>query len=430
MSWPPFAGACTSTLLLKRLSEGAGMTLHVLEKLAATNPDCEIWWDSSPLVYDNWARGVLASAPDGKKADWDAQLKRLFDTATVARDGTMGFGGVTTNPPLSLQAIQNDPAFWIGEIGRIAAENPGEDVEGIYWKTYLEVVRRSAEMILPVYDASNGRHGHLSGQVDPRFVTDYDRMLSQGLQLATIGRNVMVKIPGSAEGYRVIEELTARGISTNNTTSFTVPQYIACMDAVSRGLERARAAGIDLSKWRSVITHMSARLGNTGDLKAQADLRGIKLSPEEILHGEMAVMKRAYHHGKRTGHPSKMLQCSMRVTDEGEGGAASSWHIEKIAGGDFVYTCPPGYIAQLMQAEDRLPAFDPKAIDEEPPAEVIEKLRQLPYFRQAYDFDGMKPDEFSQFGAFAATANEFATATRKTVDFVARALESVRPQAA
>lgn len=120
----------------------------------------------------------------------------------------------------------------------------------------------------------------------------------------------------------------------------------------------------------------------------------------------------------------------MRVMDEGEGGRASSGHIAQIAGGDFVYTCPPGYIAQLMQAEDRLPAFDPKAIDQEAPAEVIEKLRQLPYFRQAYDFDGMAPEEFSHFGAFAATATEFAAATRKTVDFVARALECARQQAA
>lgn len=406
------------------------MRLHVLEKLAATNPDCEIWWDSSPLVYDSWKAGVLATAPAAKRADWEAQLARLFNPAVAEAEGTMGFGGVTTNPPLALQAIQNDPSFWMEEIGRIAAENPDDDVEGIYWKTYLDVVRRSAAMILAVYDASNGRYGHLSGQVDPRFVTDYDRMLTQGLQLAALGRNVMVKIPGSAEGYRVIEELTARGISTNNTTSFTVPQYVACMEAVSRGLDRAKAAGIDLGKWRSVITHMSARLGNVGDLKAQAELRGLALTPDEILQGEIAVLKRAYHHGKSIGHPSKMLQCSMRVSDEGEGGKASSGHISMIAGGDFVYTCPPGYIAQLMQAEDRLPEFSATAIDDEPPAALIAKLRQLPYFRQAYDFDGMKPEEFSQFGAFASTATEFAAATRKTVDFVARALESARSQAA
>lgn len=406
------------------------MSLHVLEKLAATNPDCEIWWDSSPLIYEGWKASVLKDAPAGKRADWEAQLTRLFDAETASRDGTMGFRGVTTNPPLSLQAIQADPAFWADEIRKIAAERNADDIEDIYWAVYLDVVRRGAAMIRKVFDVSGGKYGYVSGQVDPRFVTDKARMLEQGLQLAEIAPNVMVKIPGSKEGYEVIEELTARGISTNNTTSFTVPQYVACMDAVSRGLERARAAGIDLSKWRSVITHMSARLGNVGDLKAQADARGIALSPEEILLGEMAVLKRGYRYGKERNHPSKMLQCSMRVQDEGEGGKASSDHIALIAGGDFVYTCPPGYIAQLMKAEGRLTDFDPAAIDTDAPAELIEKLLRIPYFRQAYEFDGMKPEEFSHFGAFAATAAEFAAATRKTVDFVAQSVETLHRRVA
>lgn len=404
--------------------------LHVLEKLAATNPDCEIWFDSSPLIYEGWTREVLASAPAEKRDVWAAQLARLLDAEAVRTRGEMGFRGVTTNPPLSLQAIQAAPDFWAEEIARLALIMPNAGVEAIYWAVYLDVVRRGAEMIRPVFEATGGRYGFISGQVDPRFVTDGARMLAQGLELAAIAPNVMVKIPGSKEGYAVIEELTARGISTNNTTSFTVPQYVACMDAVSRGLEWARAAGIDLSRWRSVITHMSARLGNIGDLKAQAEARGIALSPEEILHGEMAVLKRAYRLGKERGHPSKMLQCSMRITDSGPGGAASSWHLEKIAGGDFVYTCPPSYIAQLMHAEDRLADFDRGAIDEDPPPAVIGKLMQLPYFRQAYEPDGMRPEEFAQFGAFVATAAEFAGATRKTVDFVARAVEAARRRAA
>lgn len=399
------------------------MTLHILERLADTNPDCEIWWDSSPLVYENWKRGILADAPSGKRAEWETQLTRLFDPETIVSTGVMGFGGVTTNPPLSLQAIQNDPVFWSNEIRTFAGRNTDANVETIYWNIYLDVVRRGARMILPVYEKSGGRYGFVSGQVDPRFVTEYDVMLKQGLQLAALGANIMVKIPGSAEGYRVIEELTARGISTNNTTSFTVPQYVTCMSAVSRGLERAKAAGVDLSRWRSVVTHMSARLGNIGDLKAQADLRGVELSPQDILYGELAVLKRAYRYGKSIGHPSKMLQCSMRITDDISGGKASSWHIEKLAGGDFVYTCPPSFIAQLMQAEDRLASFVPSAIDEDAPDKVIKKLLRLPYFRQAYEFDGMTPDEFCRFGAFTATAAEFATATRRTVDFVASALE-------
>jgi len=404
------------------------MAPHVLEKLAATNADCEIWWNLSPLIYESWKAGVLEKALAEKSIDWGAQLLRLFNAGDARDRGVIGFGGATTNPPLSLQAIQNDPEFWIAEIRRIAAKNPRADVEKVYRLAYLETARRGAEMILPVFLATSWRYGCVSGQIDPRFFTDCERMLAQGLELAALTPNLMVKTSGSAEGYLVIEELTARGISTNNTTSFTVPQYAACMDAVSRGLERARAAGIDLLRWRSVITHMSARLGNVGDLMAQAQSRDIALSPDEIIDGEMAVMKRAYHHGKDLGHPSKMLQCSMRAVDEGPGGLEHSRHIADLAGGNFVYICPPGYIAQLMQAEDRLPSCDPHSINGIPSPEIIAKLRQLPYFRQAYDFDGMKPEKFSWFAAFAATANEFAAATRKTADFVARALESGRVQ--
>jgi transaldolase len=382
------------------------------------------------LVYANWKRETLEQAPESKKAAWSEQLTRLFDADRLRFDSEMGFHGVTTNPPLSLQAIQNNPGYWMEKIHEISASSPGEDVEGVYWTLYLDIVRRGAEMILPFHEKSGGKFGYISGQVDPRFVNDKARMLRQGEELAAIGRNVMVKIPGSQQGYEVIEELTARGIPTNNTTSFTVPQYVACMNAVSRGLERAKAANVDLSRWRSVITHMSARLGNVGDLKSQAEARGIALSPEDILHGELAVMKRAYQIGKKSGHPSKMLQCSMRVVDPGPDRPASSWHIEKLAGGDFVYTCPPGYIAQLMQVEDRLPEFDPNAIEEDAPQAVIDKLMRIPYFRQAYEIDGMRPEEFSQFGAFVTTASEFAAATRRTVDFVARAMETTKLRAA
>ncbi|KRA80776.1 transaldolase family protein [Altererythrobacter sp. Root672] len=394
----------------------AASALHPLEQLAATNADAEIWWDSSPLIFPSWKEETLAKAPEGQRAEWDAQLTRFYDDATIKSQGTMGFRGVTTNPPLSLQAIKLAPEMWSAEIKQIAAKNPGLDVEGVYWAMYLDLVKKGADAIRPVYDKSGGKFGFLSGQVDPRFVRDGDKMLAQGLTIAAQGENVMVKLPGSKEGYEVLEELTALGISTNNTTSFTVPQYLRCRAAVSAGLLRAQAAGIDLSKWRSVITHMSARLGELSDWKTEAKARGIELTMSEIRDGEEAVLKRAYHHGKEIGHPSKMLQCSMRVEKDDRTGKNVSRHIQDFAGSDMVYTCPPGYIAGLMTAG--LEPFDPKAIDREPNKASVEKLLKLPSFRAAYEYDGMTPDQFAHFGAFKATETEFAAATRQTVDFV------------
>lgn len=400
------------------------MTQNILERLAATNPDAEIWWDSSPLIYPSWKAETLAKAPEGQRAEWEDQLTRLYDDKTIQSQGTMGFRGVTTNPPLSLQAIKLAPEMWAAEIKAIAKKNPGLDYEGVYWAMYLDLVKKGAEAIRPVWEKSGGKYGFLSGQVDPRYVRDGEKMLAQGLQIAAQGPNVMVKLPGSEEGYQMLEELTSLGISTNNTTSFTVAQYMRCMSAVTAGLYRAKAAGVDLGKWRSVITHMSARLGELSDWRTQAKARGIELSLSEIRDGEEAVLKRAYHYGKSQGHPSKMLQCSMRVEKDDRTGKTVSRHIQDFAGSDMVYTCPPGYIAQLMAVDEELGPFDPKAIDREPNKASLEKLLKLPSFRQAYEFDGMRPDEFAHFGSFKATETEFAAATRQTVDFVRMTLES------
>jgi transaldolase len=398
-------------------------SIHVLERLAATNPACEIWWDSSPLIYESWRRETLAKDPDPATSGWEQQLLRWLDPQAIKSQGKMGFRGVTTNPPLCLQAIKLAPDVWAKRIRQIAKDDPSLDVEGVYWALYLELVRKGAEMIHPVYKASGGKYGLVSGQVDPRWVRDGRRMLEQGLQIAAQGENVMVKIPGSKEGYEVIEELTARGISTNNTTSFTVPQYIRCMSAVSAGLLRAGASGADTSRWRSVITHMSARLGELGDWRTEAKARGIPLSLSEIRDGEEAVLKRAYHWGKANHHPSKMLQCSMRVEKDDRTGKTVSRHLADFAGSDMVYTCPPGFIAGLMPVADEIEPFDPKAIDREPRRDSLDKLLKLPSFRAAYEFEGMAPDQFAHYGAFKATETEFAAATRQTVDFVRMTLE-------
>jgi transaldolase len=396
---------------------------NVLEQLAATNPECEIWWDSSPLIYQSWREETLAKDPDPATSGWQQQLNRLFDPATIEAEGKMFFRGVTTNPPLSLQAIKLAPDFWAKHIRDIARDNPGLDVEGVYWTLYLELVRKGAAAILPVYKASGGKYGFISGQVDPRWVRDGRRMLEQGLEIAAQGENVMVKFPGSKEGYECIEEATSLGIATNNTTSFTVAQYVRCMAAVSAGQLRAKAAGVDTSRWRSVITHMSARLGELGDWRTEAKARGIELSLSEIRDGEEAVLKRAYHWGKANGHPSKMLQCSMRVEKDDRTGKTVSRHLADFGGSDMVYTCPPGFIAGLMAVQDELDPFDPKAIDREPRKDSLEKLLKLPSFRAAYEFDGLRPEEFAHYGAFKATETEFAAATRQTVDFVRMTLE-------
>jgi transaldolase len=394
---------------------------HILEKIAEVNPNAEIWWDSSPLVYRNWARGTVEKAPDEKRELWSEQLKRLFDPEN---SGATFFRGVTTNPPLSFNAIKDDPQFWTNFVKELIRANPEKGVEEIFWLTYKEVVKRGAEFFLPVWEKSDHKYGCLSGQVDPRYVFDTEEMFAQAKDLSQLSPNVMIKCPGSREGYELIRRLTALGIATNNTLAFTVPQFIACMEAVQEGLRIARENNVDLFRWRSVITHMSARYGTLGDLKSQAEARGIELSEADVRWAELSIFKRGYGILQEKGYPNKMLMCSMRISPPTDDETVASWHVEKVAGGDIVYTCPPKYIAQLMEVEDRMKPFDPEAIYEPPPQKTLDKLLRIPYFAKSYEPDGMEPDEFNRHAALIATAADFSTATRGMVDFVAQQFQA------
>ena len=110
-------------------------TLSVAERLVEVNPETEIWWDSSPLLYSKWKQEWLNEVPEASRSELDAQLTRLFNEEDPA--GSL-ISGVTTNPPLSLQAIEGRPDIWIPWVDQLILDNPYAEVEVIFWKTYLE----------------------------------------------------------------------------------------------------------------------------------------------------------------------------------------------------------------------------------------------------------------------------------------------------
>jgi len=389
-----------------------------LERLMETHPGLEIWWDSSPLIYSAWAEGMLKKAPSNRIEELREQLKRLYDPERPER---ALFRGVTTNPPLSLGVIKAHESLVAQMVDRLIEENPCVDKEVLFWLTYKEIVRRGAEMYLGVFKQSQYRYGYLSGQVDPRALTDKEKMISQALELASLSPNVMIKVPGSKEGYEVIKILTSKGISTNNTLTFVLPQLMACAKAVKEGLEIAKKNGVDLTRWRSVITHMTARYGDLGGIRKEAQSSGIDLSEAEVRWAEIAIFKKAYRLVKEGNYPSKMLICSMRISPVLDG-KSHCWHLEKLAGGNIVITCPPSFIEGVFKFLDGI-EFRPQ-IDEEVPQAVLDKLMKVPYFEKAYEEDGLTPDEFNTHPALVATAVEFSKATEGMVDFVAKRLAS------
>ena len=393
---------------------------NLFEKLVDVSPGMEIWWDSSPVIFNNWCRKLLDKAAPENREIMQAQFDRMFDESSPE---TQLFRGVTTNPALSLQAINDDPAFWENVAKGIVAENPGIDKEALFWSLYREVVKRGSDAYLPLFEKTEFKEGYLSGQTDPRSVFDKDAMLEQALDIASINPNVMIKIPGSGEGYEVIEELTARGISTNNTLSFILPQLVDCAESVKRGLDRAKKNGVDLSKWRSVITHMEGRFGDLGGLRDAAAEQGIELTEGEVRQAELAVFKKAYKYLEDNNLPSKMLSCSLKIgpTVNGE---KRIWHLEEKTGANVVVTCPPSFIDAVMNFEgEKNIVFEKDRIHAETPKDVMDKLMRIPYFERGYAVDGYTRDEYKTHPALQRTAEQFSKATEEMVSFAANCLK-------
>jgi transaldolase len=393
------------------------MSESVVERFIKTNPSMEIWWDSSPLVFEQWAQEMTTSVPEAQRAERAAQVRRLFvesdPPASVCR-------GCTTNPPLSLIAVKSNPKYWNQRIDEIIASHPGISPKELFWETYKAVIRKGAQMMQPMWEASGGRYGYVSGQLDPRLFTEGEIMCRQADEIASLGPNIMVKVPASQQGVDVVRYLTSKAICTNVTTCFTLPQIMQVARAAKEGLELAKKNGVDTSRWRAVITHMLGRLTERPELMKQAEHYKVDITEADRKWFGLAVFKRAYQLIWEGGYPSKMLLCSVRPGPH-VAGKLHYWDLEELAGGDVVFTLPPYGLEPMFRLADNL-VFDPQAIHRPVPKASMEKWLKLPYCLQAYEPNGLSPDQFNTHPATIYTVNEFSKASAGLEEYVGQRL--------
>jgi transaldolase len=389
-----------------------------LVRFAETCKTSEIWWDSSPLVYESWSKKVIDGAGAGRKEAISAWHGGYY---AEEKPGDQLLRGCTTNPPLTLAAIKERPEFWKAWTIELRRRNPGGSVNELWWMLYLELIERAAEQYLGIFNQSGFQFGYVTGQVDARRIDQEEEMKEQAERIAALASNVMIKIPGSAQGLEVIKYLTSKGIPTCATLCFTLPQFVAVAQAVREGLQTAKKNGVDLSHWRSTIAYMTARYEELGSFKEEQEKLGIELSEAELRCSSIAILKKGIQFLEEGNYPSKMLVASMRKGPV-VGGKARLWHFEKLAGADIVYTCPGKFIALVDEICADI-EFDPDAWKEPVPEEVLEKLNKFQYFREAYDPYGLEPPQFNTHPSMIATATEFGNACTGMESFVEKSIE-------
>jgi transaldolase len=388
-------------------------------RLKALNTETEIWWDSSPLVWPNFKDDYIASdmVADSNKAWFRSEVEDMFFDAPV---GNWLFEGCTTNPPLSWNVLKARKAEWDKVIADIRKSYTGKSVYGLFLEVYFEVVKRGAEKFLPLFEKSGGKLGHISGQVEPGLIRNESGMKEMAEHLASLSPNVMIKIPGSTQGMAVIRYLASRGISTNATLVYTVPQIMT----VARMVDEGRKIHLAENKtprfgWRAVCTHMSGRFDDSKLLRGVIDKDNLDISPLELRCASESVVKKCARLIEERNYPIKILDCSHRLHRDMQG----KWyypHIDMFAGGPIIYTIPPKVLGDYMilyKDREIVPAWD-KSV----PGCSLEKLNQVPYFRRAYDENGFDVDEFSEIPTLLETEAEFSNAAKEMIAYVGKFL--------
>ena len=188
------------------------------------NPTQKLHDLGQSIWLDNLSRGLLTSGT----------LKQYIDEFSVT--------GVTSNPTIFYHAIQNSHDY-DDAIRERAAHN--RSIESLA-ELFIDDILQAADLFRPIYDATDGLDGCVSLEVSPLLAHDAEGSIAAAKRLHdTVGRpNVFIKIPGTTEGIRAIEESIFAGVPINVTLLFTRKQYVDAAEAYLFGIERRIAAGL------------------------------------------------------------------------------------------------------------------------------------------------------------------------------------------
>jgi transaldolase len=325
------------------------------------------------------------------------------DLVELSRSLSFGGVGATCNPVITLAVIKRDLATWQARIEALAAARPTASEDEIGWRIVEELSVAAARLLEQIFETHRGRNGRVSLQTDPRLHRDAEALVEQAVRFHGLAPNIIVKIPATSAGVEAIEEATYRGVSTNATVSFTVPQALAVGEAVERGLCRREAAGLDVATMGPVCTIMVGRLDDW--MRVSAERVRAVLDPRCFEWAGVAVFKRAYALYQERGYRTRLLSAAFR----------NHRHWSELVGGDIVIS-PPFDWQLRFNASDIRPV---PRIDVPVASSILDTLyAKLPEFRRAYDADGLSVAEFDSYGATRRTLRQFLAANAELAALV------------
>ena len=311
----------------------------VLDPAKAVNPLKDLLKLGQSVWLDYIRRDLLTSG----------ELKRLIEED--------GLRGMTSNPTIFEKAIAGGKLY--DDLLNSLKSRTDLDAKGRYEILAIRDIQDAADILRPVYDSSKRRDGYVSLEVSPYLARDTKGSLEEARRLwKAVGRpNVMIKIPGTAEGIPAIQQALSEGININVTLLFAQDVYVKVAEAYIAGLEQFGRNGGDVSKMASVASFFISRIDSAVDAIIDAKIKASKDPREQeqlkSIHGKVAIAN-----GKQTYEKYQAIFSSPRwkaLADKGGQTQRVLWaststknpayrdvlYVEELIGPDTVDTIPP-----------------------------------------------------------------------------------------
>jgi len=267
-----------------------------------------------------------------------------------------GIKGITSNPTIFQKSI-SETGDYDADIFSLYKKF-GSDFQKIYEHLAIDDLRRAADILYPVYAKTKFADGYVSLEISPHLAHDTKKSVEEGVRLwhELDRKNAMIKIPGTAQGIKAIEELVAFGINVNVTLLFSVEMYELAALAYLQGLDRRIEAFLPIDSMCSVASFFISRI----DTKLDQALNEIidstsdeyKKRSAKFLLGKIAIAnaKAAYKSFKKLdqeqlskrlkekgAHPQKLLWASTGTKNKTY---SDVLYVEQLIGCDTINTMP------------------------------------------------------------------------------------------
>ena len=271
-----------------------------------------------------------------------------------------GLRGMTSNPAIFEKAIADSSLY--DDMLKSLASRKDLDATGKFEQLAIRDIQDAADTLRPVYDESNFLDGYVSLEVSPYLARQTQETIEEARRLwKTVQRdNVMIKIPGTAEGIPAIRQAIGEGININVTLLFAQEVYEKVAESYIAGLEDLAARGGNLKKMAGVASFFISRIDTLIDSMINDRLKNTTDAGQQALLNSL-LGKVAIANGKLTYQSYQRIFSGPRWQALAAKGAQTQrvlWaststknpnyrdviYVEELIGPDTVNTMPPATI--------------------------------------------------------------------------------------